>query len=338
VALQRLNFGLAVRPGAERGVYNTVEVTEGVGWVNQGLIRIGGGIKVRNADVRKWSANEYDLTARTPVLAEGTPPPLPAPPGVRPRAAEGGVTYPVVVASPAVGSSAVVFDLALGTPTPTAPLTLSGRVDLLDTIVREGALALVGRKGSDEVTRWPSKPQIDVQVTALQNNRVRTRVPEIDLPWTADLRLSQNPQRLRVRGRVDLDRGSVYASVLGAPIEVQDGQADVSIERNPSTGGFEPLITFAADAETRLRGEGASGDMQDYQVYLRITGATRRSSPACRAAPSSPRLCSRAIWSTSCRTSWPTPRCRPPSPTPWRRCSRSCARPLGSMSCWSGSS
>ena len=278
---------------------NRLEVRRCRAWLNDGLVGLGGQVTVRNGDPRRWADNEFRLVGGTPAVAADAVPPLP---GSRPRgapewvlavtgqkpAASGAplVVYPVTLSDRAAGQTRLVAAVALsGTPGAEALPVLRGRVDLLETELREGAVSLAGG-GKDKPrtgARWPTAPRLDVLVTAQQANTLFTRVPEINLPWKAALRLSETPQRMRLDGEVDVGLGQVYASVLNSRLTVQNGRAQVRVQRDPASGVLESYSTFTAQAETVIRqarvgretARETGRESDSYQVSLRIRGSTR---------------------------------------------------------------
>lgn len=289
VQLQRYNLALRVQPAVVggRGLVNEVQVNS-AGWLNHGYAQAAGTILARVGDPARWAEQEYHLRVTTPPLDPGAAADSPTgrvlaqvPDGARSQpTGDGQIIYPLQVSEPAVGQAGLALDLGLDSHTREyGPLTLWGKVVATHMAVREGSLGLLVADPNKPRAAWPAAPVLRVALSApdLQRNRVVMRVPAVDVPFVANLNLSETPQRLRVDGSLDVASGSLYASVLRSPIEVQSGTATLRVQRNPQTGAFEPRAEFDSRSETTIRAPRTTGngDTTDYRVQLRVRGTVR---------------------------------------------------------------
>ena len=272
IRAERINLAAAVEPVFRDGVLNRLTISRGEAWLNGGLVTLDGTVGMRSPRPGLWTEHDYDLRLRTPVVDPSTVDP---PAGARGELRAGGLLYPLRLRVARVGETTLTADVGLQTRAgQVPPLALSGGIQLADSVIREGAMALFARKSDDsgQVALWPAAPALDVTIDVTQNNWIRMGVPALTVPFSALLRLSETPQRLNVDGSVKLGEGDLTSSVLAAPIHVAGGQAAVTLRRNPSNGTFEPFASFQTSATTVIKQAVGGGEYRRYDVDLEVRG------------------------------------------------------------------
>ena len=275
VQWSQVQANVAITPEFSDGVMNTVSISDTGGWINGGYVTIGGEVKQRSASLANWWEQEYALRVRTPPIdpASRSVPDNAAPP----EWVDEGAIYPLAVDQRGIAAAKAIADVRLETRAgQTPPLTLAGDVEIFDATVREGMLALFAApKKEGGPPNWPATPELDLTITAQRNNWVRAKVPELQVPVSGRLRLTQTPQQLKVEGSAQLGEGQLNSSFLKNRIAIRGGDAQFVVRRNRFSGAFEPFAGFNARAETILTQSLGGGDVQRYDVSLDVHGSAR---------------------------------------------------------------
>lgn len=275
VSWSQLGLNVDVAPVFEGGVLNAVSIRDTGGWLNGGLVAVAGDVKQRTAKLSDWWEHEYALRVQTPVVdptSRSVPGDAASPVGV-----DGGVIYPLEFQQRGVGEARATADIRLETRLgQTPPLTLAGDVELFDAVVREGALAIFAAPKKDTApVAWPATPELDLTITARRNNWIRAKVPDLQVPVTGRVRLSQTPQQLKIDGTAQVGEGQLSSSFLKNRIAVRGGDAQFVVRRNRYTGAFEPFASFDARAETILTQSIGGGEVERFDVDLDLRGSAR---------------------------------------------------------------
>ncbi|MCC7492340.1 MAG: translocation/assembly module TamB domain-containing protein [Fimbriimonadaceae bacterium] len=270
---ERVNLDVEVAPVFDGQTLNRVTIRRGDAWVNGGFATASGTVDMRSPDLGHWEEHRYDLTVQTPPLSAGS-----APPGAGSAInLAGQPVFAPTLAYGAAGSARLACDLRLVTREgQTPPLTLAGRVDVVDGLIGEGVLALLlGGRGRGQPANWPANMRVDVALNAVQNNWIRAKVPELTVPIAATVKLSDTPQQLRADGTAEVGDGQLATSLLKNRVNVRGGSGSFTLKRNPLTGAFAPFANFVAKAETALYEDTGGGDRERIVVNLEISGTAR---------------------------------------------------------------
>jgi len=275
VSWSEVGARIDIAPVFESGVLNAISIRDTGGWINGGLVAIAGDVRQRTAQLANWWEHEYALRIHTPAI-DPTSRSVPAE-AATPVAVADGMVYPLEFKQRGVAEARAMADVRLETRLgQTPPLTLAGDVELFDAVVREGALAIFAAPKKDRPpVVWPATPELDLTITARRNNWIRAKVPDLQVPVSGRLRLSQTPQQLKVDGTAQIGEGQLSSSFLKNRIAVRGGEAQFVVRRNRFSGVFEPFASFSAKAETTLTQALGGGDVERYDVSLDVHGSAR---------------------------------------------------------------
>jgi len=236
----QVDVSLSPGPGE---VLNRLLVHEARAQVGPGSLRVQGGVDLTTADVRHFTGNGVDLK----VQADRVP-----------------VKYGKALALDLSGA------LHLGSA-PGQPWHLAGRVEVANARLDSSIGMLFWKKDpAAPPVAWPPFPELDVEVRMAENNRLRSLLPEIDVPFQATLRAQRTPQNLRLTGRANVERGALRLSSLSEQFLVQPSSAEIDLRRNPQTQLWEPFGEVQARVRTKIRHEGRT-----HQVTLEIRDSLR---------------------------------------------------------------
>lgn len=277
VSWSGLGAEVDIQPVFEGGVLNTVAVRNTGGWINGGLVALAGDVRQRTASLANWWDHDYALRFWTPAVAGDSESRSVPAEAASPVAVAGGVAYPLEVEQRGVGEAKALADIRLETrPGQTPPLTLAGDVEVFDTVVREGALALFAAQKKDQpAAAWPATPELDLTIIARRNNWIRAKVPELQVPVTGRVRLSQTPQQMKIEGNGQIGEGQLSTSFFKNRVAIRGGEAQFVVRRNRFSGAFEPFASLTAKAETTLTQAIGGGDVERFDVDLAMRGSAR---------------------------------------------------------------